>query len=108
MRGKMPIGKSKKTHKESRMKVKVFAIYDDKAEAYLPPFYMHQEGQASRSFQDAINSPDHTFYLHPADYTLFHLGEFDDKTAQFDLNSSFPSLGNGIEFKISNEPEEQK
>lgn len=76
---------------------KIFTVYDEKAQAYLPPFYFHQEAQARRVFTDTINSKDHQFGNHPADYTLFHIGEFDDNTAQ--IEPIVPvSLGNGVEY----------
>ena len=75
----------------------IFAIHDGKAEAYLPPFYMHHEGQATRVFQDCINSKKHQFSHHPADYTIFQIGTYNDANAE--INSHAPkSLGNGVEF----------
>ena len=60
---------------------KLFTIYDQKAQAYLPPFFMHQTGMALRVFSDCVNSNDHQFGKHPADYTIFELGTFNDETA---------------------------
>lgn len=79
------------------MKHKIFTIFDVKAGAYLPPFFMHAEGMAIRAFTDCIRAPDHQFNKHPQDYTLFHIGEFSDQDA---LVVHYPpvSLGNGIEF----------
>nr|QJB19269.1 MAG: nonstructural protein [Microvirus sp.] len=62
------------------MKFRVFAIYDDKAKAYLPPFIMPETGQAVRLFTDAVNNPQTQYFKHPADYTMFQIGEFDDNT----------------------------
>ncbi len=100
------------------MLIKIFAVHDSAAKAYLPPFFMLQEGQATRTFQDCVNSEDHKFYHHPADYTLFHLGNFDDENATFEPLSIPTSLGNGVEYashtnqpgkenetKVSNDPQ---
>lgn len=60
------------------MKHQTFAIWDSAAGAFLPPFHMPREEQAIRAFKDCVNSPSHQFGAHPYDYTLMHLGEFDD------------------------------
>lgn len=60
------------------MKHKIFSIYDSKAEAYLPPFFIHTEALAIRAFADAVNQPGHAFNAHPEDYTLFNCGAWDD------------------------------
>lgn len=87
------------------MIIKIFTVFDQKAEAYLPPFFMSHEGQAQRTFTDCINSPEHSFGAHPEDYTLFALGDFDDSNASFQPLSTPKSLGKGIEFVNSNSPE---
>lgn len=61
-------------------KLQMFAIYDKKAVAYNTPFYTHQKGQAIRSFQDAVNDPQCPFNKHPEDFSLFHVGEWNDTT----------------------------
>lgn len=82
----------------------VFSIYDEKAEAFLPPFILPKEAQALRVFSDCVNSNDHQFGANPADYTLFRLGTFDDATAQFLLERTKQPLGNGVEFRKPDHP----
>ena len=79
------------------MKHKIFSVYDSKAKAYLPPFFLHEEGMAIRGFTTAVNDKSHAFGQYPADYTLFNIGAFDDATAQI-IHQDPISLGNGIEF----------
>lgn len=76
----------------------VFSVHDVKADAYLPPFILPKEAMAIRVFSDCINSDTHQFGQHPADYTLFRLGMFDDANGQFLLERGKQSLGNGVEF----------
>lgn len=38
------------------MKLKMFAVYDQKAEAYMNPFVMQTKGQAIRAWSDTVNS----------------------------------------------------
>lgn len=67
------------------MKLRVFTVFDSKAAAYLPPFFMGEMGAATRAFKDCANDPSHAFGKHPEDYMLFCLGTFDDSTALFEL-----------------------
>lgn len=75
-----------------------FSVYDEKAQAFLPPFILPKIAQAERAFSDCVNSEDHQFGQHPSDYTLFRLGTFNDEDGQFLLERSKQSLGNGVEF----------
>ena len=79
------------------MKHLLFTIYDEKAEVFLPPFFVPTIGIATRAFVDCINSDDHQFGKHPSDYTLFQLGSFDDSNAELE-HLPKKSIGNGVEF----------
>lgn len=78
--------------------MKVFAVYDSKAEAYLAPFFMPSKGAVIRSFTDLVNDSSHIFGKHPEDYILFELGEWDEFTAKFTLLPAPFSIGVGTEF----------
>ena len=93
------------TEKDTPMIHKLFTIYDEKAGAHLPIFSLPAEGMATRTFTDCINSADHQFGQHPADYTLFNIGNFDDITAEILLHDK-RSLGNGVEFLHPPQPED--
>lgn len=67
---------------------RIFSVYDTKSEAYLQPFFMSTSGQAIRAITDCANDPNHQFGRHPADYTLFDLGQFDDNHATWDLKET--------------------
>ena len=60
-----------------------FSVFDSAASAYLPPFFVHSEKMAIRSFSDVVSNPEHQFAKHPEDYILHRLGIFDDNTGQF-------------------------
>ncbi len=59
---------------------KIFSVYDDKADAFLPPFYQHTEAMAKRVFSDACRETAHPFNKNPDDYCLYNLGAWDDGT----------------------------
>ena len=58
--------------------MKIFRVYDSKAEAYMPPFTSPTAGTAIRSFEAAVNEEGHEFQKFAGDYTLFEVGECDD------------------------------
>lgn len=80
----------------------IFAVHDIKAEAYLPPFFLHTAGMAKRVFADCCNDSNHQWGRNPHDYTLFHLGAFNDSNASITLENAPKSLGNGVEYRIEN------
>ena len=71
----------KLSERKPNMKLNIYSMYDQAAQAYLPPVYLENDNVAKRAIQNAVNTQDHQFNQNPADYTLFHLGEWDDCTA---------------------------
>ena len=86
------------------MKFEIFTIYDSKAESYSRPMFFETKGVAIRSFMDVLKAGDSQISKYPEDYTLFHLGTWEDQQAKFESNSTPISAGVAIEFlpKISN------
>ena len=63
------------------MKLNVYSIYDQTAKAYITPFFMHNDAMAVRAFSDNINKgEDSQLSLHPDQFTLYRIGEYDDVT----------------------------
>lgn len=69
------------------MKVQIFATFDNKAKAYNQPFFMLNTDMAIRSFTDAVINPETQYHQNPLDYTLFHIGQYDDENAQIETQS---------------------
>lgn len=67
------------------MSKKVFTIYDEKAEAFLQPFFAETFGIATRIVSDLVNDPSHQFCRHASDFTLFHIANFDERTGEFEI-----------------------
>lgn len=80
------------------MQLKIFSIYDTKAEWYSQPFFARANGEALRSFINIINDKKHPIGQHPQDYALFEIGLWDDQTAKIEMLKAPIALGNGIEF----------
>lgn len=79
------------------MKIETFTVFDEKAGAFLQPFYSPTINTAIRAITDCVNDLTHTFGKHSADYTLFKLGSFDDATGEFTPDKR--PLGCLVEFK---------
>lgn len=82
------------------MKLQIFSVRDAKAEAFMRPFFAPNRGVGVRLFSDAINqNPEEPFARHPEDYTLFHVGEFDELTGAVTALQQPYSLGLASTFK---------
>lgn len=82
------------------MRLLAFAVYDEKASAFLPPFFMSTRGQAVRAFMDECRRPESAFAAHLEDYTLFGIGTYDQ--ASGNLEGQIPqSILMGISLKES-------
>jgi len=62
---------------------RIYTVFDKKAEAFLPPFYLQTHGQALRAFKDACTGQNDLFTRHPEDVSLVFLGTFDDSNGCF-------------------------
>lgn len=81
------------------MRVKMFAVFDNKADLYMTPFFFPANGQAIRAFSDLANDSNTVVGRHPEDYKLVVLGEFDDGNAEF-YPSGVVSLGFASDFVV--------
>lgn len=81
------------------MKLKIFAVLDNAAGAFLPPFFMHNHAVATRAFAQAVNDPTHQFSKSSNDYCLYCIGEFDDVNGKLFPADQFDNLGIAVTFK---------
>lgn len=56
----------------------IYSIFDEKGQAFAPPFFYSHDGQAVRAFSDLANDPKSMVNRHNGDYKLYKLGTFDD------------------------------
>lgn len=85
--------------------LKMFTVYDSKAETYLRPFSMLTTGEAIRGFITTLNDPQTEYCKYPADFTLFEIGTFDESMCVITPYSKLENLGNGINLKAKYQPE---
>jgi len=76
----------------------MFSVYDSAAKFYSDPFYALTKGQALRDFISACNDKNTYLNKHPADYTLFFLGTFDELTGAVQMELTPMALGKAIEY----------
>lgn len=81
------------------MKLLAFSVHDSKAEAFMRPFFAETKGLAVRSFKDACNDPQQEVCKHAEDYTLFHIGAFDQVSGMLVPLASPVAVGTAITFK---------
>jgi len=65
------------------MYLNMYAVLDEKAQAFRSMHFVQSDGVASRNFGDAVcNDNPNTAYLrnHPEDYSLYCVAGFDDET----------------------------
>lgn len=66
------------------MKSGIYSVYDSKAQAYMQPFFSHNDSVAIRACGHAANTEGHDFANYAEDYILFGLGEFDETTGKIE------------------------
>lgn len=79
--------------------LKMFTVYDSKADAYLNPFTMRTTGEAIRGFMTTLNDETTEMAKYPADFTLFEIATFDYKTGTITTDHKMTNLGNGLHLK---------
>lgn len=77
----------------------MFTIHDNKAQVYMRPFFFSSDAEAVRSFGDLCNDAQSLCGKHPADFTLFAIGQFDDQSGNLETAAMHRNLGNGIDFQ---------
>lgn len=66
------------------MPVNMFCVFDAAADRFLHPFNSPSIDTAIREFKRAVTTPDHQFNRFPDDYSLFHIGQFNDETGHLE------------------------
>lgn len=67
------------------MILKVFSVFDSKLSTFSKPWYDLTEASAIRNFADNVNdaNPKNPWFLHPEDYSLFYISDFDDQLGKY-------------------------
>jgi len=76
----------------------LYAILDEKAQAFFNPTVAHQKAEAHRSFGDRIKDPNGNLYKHPSDFSLHYLGTFDPFSGQVEPANKIELVCRGSDF----------
>lgn len=60
------------------MIVNIYSVKDNQVDSFAQPFTNPTHGAALRAFADHVNEPGTAANRHPADFSLYHLGTFND------------------------------
>lgn len=82
-------------------------VYDEKAEYFIRVFAVATVAEAKRQFEDAVQDRESIMYRHPKDFTLYHVGDFDDDSGQL-VQVDRKMLINGAEVMRAEFAEQQE
>jgi len=80
------------------MKTKIYAVYDNKAEAFMQPFFSETAGLALRAYSENIKNPESVFNKHPNDFCLYEIGTWDEAEGTIENYAENKNLGMAIEY----------
>lgn len=66
--------------------MKLYSIYDSKSESFGPLLEMLNDAVAIRELSQTVNDGNGILSLHPADFHLYYLGEFDRQNGNVSLS----------------------
>lgn len=78
--------------------MKIFAVWDNKAEAFMQPFFSDTVGLALRAFQNNIENPESIMNKYPNDFCLYEIGTFDEASGIIENHEQNKNLGMAIEY----------
>lgn len=81
-------------------KLQAISLYDSKAKTYGNPFFTSTTEAGLRDFAYLVNDSKMAAHNFPADFDLFHVGEFDTDTGIFRIFDKI-HLANGVDVKIN-------
>lgn len=74
------------------MITQMFTIYDSKAKIYNKPFFQLNIQVALRTAGDLVKDGTSEVANHPEDFTLFHIGSYDDTTGEIKKNETHMAI----------------
>lgn len=80
------------------MTVLLFSVFDSAAKLFLPTFEARTIEEAIRRFRSTVNHAESNISKYPEDYTLFHLGEFNQESGELLSLPTPHSLGLAVTF----------
>lgn len=80
------------------MILKVFSVFDEKAQVFGQPFFLPHNGIALRSFSDLVQDSQTSINRHPEDFKLYLIGSYDDNSGSLNPVAQPEFLANATDF----------
>lgn len=83
--------------------MRLYSIYDAKAEQFSPPQIYHNDMLALRAFEGIVNDDKMLFKKYPEDFSIYYIGNIDDATGSyyvedFDLSRIPVMIGRAFDY----------
>lgn len=83
--------------------LRLYSIYDSKAEQFSPPQVYHNDMLALRAFEGIVNDDKMLIKKYPEDFTLYYIGNLGDSDGRYYLENCDESripvmVGRAIEY----------
>lgn len=63
--------------------MRLYSIYDDKAEQFSPPQVYHNDMLALRAFQGIVNDDKMLIKKYPEDFSIYYIGNIGDSDGRY-------------------------
>lgn len=85
------------------LKLRLYSIYDSKAEQFSPPQVYHNDMLALRGFESIVNDDKMLIKKYPEDFTLYYVGNISDSDGRYYVENCDESrvpilIGRAIEY----------
>lgn len=67
------------------MKHEMYVVFDKKSQIYNKPFYFINHAVAVRAARELLLDTTSEITRHPEDFAMFHVGTYDDETAEIQV-----------------------
>lgn len=74
------------------LKLRLYSIYDSKAEQFSPPQVYHNDMLALRAFQGIVNDDKMLIKKYPEDFSLHYVGNIGDSDGRYYIEDSNEAL----------------
>ena len=68
--------------------LRLYSIYDCKAEQFSPPQVYHNDMLALRAFEGLVNDDKMLISSYPEDFSLYYVGNLGDSDGRYDIDDS--------------------
>lgn len=85
------------------LKLRLYSIYDSKAEQFSPPQVYHNDMLALRGFESIVNDDNMLIKKYPEDFSIYYVGNLSDSDGRYYMENCDESripilIGRAIEY----------